>query len=94
MFGRWLIEGYPKVILFDIGSAAWKLDEWKKDVWISAHIGIPWHDRESNDAVIFGYVTCWFIAEVPGARWLPLLHVTRIVSQLKTVARCQYEFCF
>ncbi|KAK2167807.1 hypothetical protein NP493_1259g00013 [Ridgeia piscesae] len=63
VFGRWLIEGYPKVILFDIGSAAWKLDEWKKDVWISAHIGIPWHDRESNDAVIFGYVTCWFIAE-------------------------------
>jgi len=29
-FGHWLIEGSPNVVLFDIGSAAWKLDEWKK----------------------------------------------------------------
>lgn len=28
-YGRWLIDGYPKVVLFDIGSAAWKLDQWK-----------------------------------------------------------------
>jgi len=52
------------VILFDIGSAAWKLEEWKRDVWDSLHIGIPWHDRESNDAVIFGFLTVWFISEV------------------------------
>jgi glycogen(starch) synthase len=32
VYGRWLIEGYPKVVLFDIGSAAWKLDEFKHDV--------------------------------------------------------------
>jgi len=63
-YGRWLIEGSPNVILFDIGSAAWKLEEWKRDVWDSLHIGIPWHDRESNDAVIFGFLTIWFISEV------------------------------
>ena len=63
-FGRWLIDGYPKVVLFDIGSAAWKLDEFKHELWESAGIGIPWHDRESNDAVIFGALVCWFMEEV------------------------------
>lgn len=62
-FGRWLIEGYPKVVLFDIGSAAWKLDEWKRELWECTHIGVPYHDRESNDAIIFGFLTVWFIAE-------------------------------
>ena len=64
MFGRWLIEGYPKVALFDIGSAAWKLDEWKRELWECTHIGVPYHDSESNDAIIFGFLTVWFIAEV------------------------------
>ncbi|XP_076451063.1 glycogen [starch] synthase-like [Babylonia areolata] len=62
-FGRWLIDGYPKVILFDIGSAAWKLDEFKHQLWEHAGIGIPWHDRESNDAVIFGALVTWFMSE-------------------------------
>ena len=64
MFGRWLIEGYPKVALFDIGSAAWKLDEWKRELWECTHIGVPYHDDESNDAIVFGFLTVWFIAEV------------------------------
>ncbi|KAK7486647.1 hypothetical protein BaRGS_00022048, partial [Batillaria attramentaria] len=62
-FGRWLIDGYPKVVLFDIGSAAWKLDEFKHEMWESAGVGIPWHDRESNDAVIFGSLVRWFMEE-------------------------------
>jgi len=59
-----LIEGYPKVALFDIGSAAWKLDEWKRELWECTHIGVPYHDSESNDAIVFGFLTVWFIAEV------------------------------
>lgn len=50
--------------MFDIGSAAWKLDEFKHELWEKASIGIPWHDRESNDAVIFGALVAWFIGEV------------------------------
>ncbi|CAH1786075.1 unnamed protein product [Owenia fusiformis] len=61
--GKWLIEGYPTVILFDIGSAAWMLDNWKREIWESSHIGIPWHDREANDAVIFGALVAWFLGE-------------------------------
>ncbi len=52
------------MVLFDIGSAAWKLDEWKREIWDYARIGVPWHDRESNDAVIFGFLCGWFLAEV------------------------------
>lgn len=64
VYGRWLIDGYPKVILFDIGSAAWKLDEWKKEMWNHTSIGVPYHDRESNDAIILGFLVYWFLSEV------------------------------
>ncbi|EJD74093.1 glycogen synthase [Loa loa] len=60
-YGRWLIDGYPKVVLFDIGSAAWKLDQWKQELWDSCKIGIPYHDSESNDAVILGFMVAIFI---------------------------------
>ena len=63
-YGRWLIDGYPKVVLFDIGSGAWKLDTWKNELWSTSHIGIPWHDRESNDSVILGYMVAMFIQKV------------------------------
>lgn len=61
--GRWLVDGNPQIILFDIGSAAWKLDQFKKDMWESSHIGIPHLDVECNDAVILGYMICDFLAE-------------------------------
>lgn len=38
VYGRWLIDGYPKVVLFDIGSAAWKLDQWKQEVCVTLPI--------------------------------------------------------
>ena len=64
VYGTWLIEGSPTVVLFDIASAAWKLDEWKAELWDAAHIGIPMHDRESNDAIIFAFCVNWFLSEV------------------------------
>uniref|UniRef100_H3CP60 Glycogen [starch] synthase n=1 Tax=Tetraodon nigroviridis TaxID=99883 RepID=H3CP60_TETNG len=63
-FGRWLIEGSPYVILFDIGSAAWNLDRWKGDLWQTCSIGLPYHDREANDALILGSLIAWFFKEL------------------------------
>lgn len=63
-FGRWLIEGSPFVILFDIGSAAWNLDRWKGDLWQTCSIGLPYDDREANDALILGSLIAWFFKEV------------------------------
>ncbi|CAF0920308.1 unnamed protein product [Rotaria sordida] len=59
--GNWLIEGFPQVVLFDIGSAIHRLDDWKGDFFRHARIGIPYHDREANDALVFGFCVFWFI---------------------------------
>ncbi|XP_016121809.1 glycogen [starch] synthase, liver-like, partial [Sinocyclocheilus grahami] len=63
-FGRWLIEGSPYVILFDIGAAAWNLDRWKGDLWNACSIGLPYHDREANNSLIFGSLVAWFFKEL------------------------------
>ncbi|RCN42050.1 starch synthase [Ancylostoma caninum] len=61
MYGRWLIDGYPKVIMFDIGSGASKMNEWKQELFDRCRIGIPHEDIESNDAVIFGFMVAIFL---------------------------------
>ncbi|RXN12822.1 glycogen [starch] muscle [Labeo rohita] len=62
-FGRWLIEGSPYVILLDVGFTAWSLDRWKSELWENCSIGVPWFDREANDAILFGFLTAWLLGE-------------------------------
>lgn len=62
-FGRWLIEGGPLVVLLDVGASAWALERWKGELWETCSIGVPWYDREANDAVLFGFLTTWFLGE-------------------------------
>ena len=52
--GRWLVEGNPQVILFDIGSSSHKMNEFKNELYEKAGIGIPHEDTETNDVTIFG----------------------------------------
>ncbi|PNF40545.1 Glycogen [starch] synthase [Cryptotermes secundus] len=61
--GAWLVDGNPQIILFDIGSGAWKLDEYKQELWNKCNLGIPHLDIEANDAVILGYMVAQFIEE-------------------------------
>ncbi|KAL5273178.1 GYS2 family protein [Megaselia abdita] len=61
--GRWLVDGNPQLILFDIGSGAWKLDQFKGELWDKCHIGIPHLDIETNDAIILGYMVAEFLGE-------------------------------
>ncbi|CAH7669513.1 family 3 glycosyltransferase [Phakopsora pachyrhizi] len=63
LYGRWLIEGGPKVLLFDTGSMLSRLDEWKADLWNLAGIPTPPNDTETNDTIIFGYLVAWFMGE-------------------------------
>lgn len=63
-YGTWLIEGSPRVVLFDLNSAYWKLDEWKQQLWETSRIGVPYHDKESTDAIVLGFLVSWFLAEV------------------------------
>uniref|UniRef100_V5GUK6 Glycogen [starch] synthase n=3 Tax=Anoplophora glabripennis TaxID=217634 RepID=V5GUK6_ANOGL len=61
--GRWLVDGNPQIILMDIGSAAWKLDEYKSELWNKTNIGVPHLDIEANDAIILGYMVADFLGE-------------------------------
>lgn len=63
VYGRWLIDGYPQVLLIDISSAFSRLSDWRTDTWSKCGIGIPQDDSESNDAVLFGYLVSWFLEE-------------------------------
>lgn len=64
LYGRWLIEGAPRVLLFDIGSVSHNLNEWKQDLWNIAGIPTPDHDLETNDAILLGYLVAWFLGEL------------------------------
>ncbi|RKP18936.1 glycogen synthase [Rozella allomycis CSF55] len=63
VYGRWLIEGYPTVILFDVHGTMYRLNEWKKDLWEKAGIPSPTDDFEMNDSIVFGYLVAWFLGE-------------------------------
>lgn len=63
LYGRWLIEGGPTVLLFDTGSMMSRLDEWKSDLWNLAGIPTPTNDAETNETVVFGYLVAWFLGE-------------------------------
>lgn len=63
-YGRWLIDGAPRILLIDTKTGYQWLDEWKTDLWNMAGIPIPADDDETNEAVVFGYLVTWFLGEV------------------------------
>ena len=63
LYGRWLIEGAPRVLLFELGSAWQWLNEWKSDLWNSVGIPSPEGDSETNETILFGYLVAWFLGE-------------------------------
>ncbi|PKC09560.1 family 3 glycosyltransferase [Rhizophagus irregularis] len=71
MYGRWLIESAPHVLLFDTGSVSTRLEEWKADLWKVASIPSPPNDQEVNDAILFGYL---FVAREKNAAVIAHFH--------------------
>ena len=61
--GRWLVDGNPQVILFDVGSAASNMSLFKQELFDAAGIGAPHGDIEVNDVIIFGFMVAQFIAD-------------------------------
>lgn len=64
VYGRWLIEGAPRVILFELDSVRGYLNEWKTDLWDLAGIPSPDSDYETSDAILLGYTVAWFLGEL------------------------------
>lgn len=62
-YGRWLIEGDPKVILFDLESARSYLGHWREELWKSCKIGIPDTDSETLNTLLFGGLVAWFLGK-------------------------------
>lgn len=63
-YGRWLIEGAPRVILFELDSVRGYLNEWKGDLWSLVGIPSPENDWETNDSILLGYTVAWFLGEL------------------------------
>ncbi len=61
-----------QVVLFDLASALSRQDTWRKELWELSHIGVPDSDQESRDAIMFGFLTYWFLKEVS----VPCTHTT------------------
>uniref|UniRef100_A0A2K6RKK3 Glycogen [starch] synthase n=1 Tax=Rhinopithecus roxellana TaxID=61622 RepID=A0A2K6RKK3_RHIRO len=92
-FGRWLIEGSPYVVLFDIGYSAWNLDRWKGDLWEACSVGIPYHDREANDMLIFGSLTAWFLKESFSVSQAGVQGLDLSSLQAPQLVKCVILFC-
>ena len=88
LYGRWLIQGAPQVLLFDTTCSSHHLDKWTRDLWTFAGIPVPPHDAETNDAILFGYLIAWFLGEVSNRPWIiPSLWLTcQYVSRQLTTA--------
>lgn len=62
--GKWLVDGQPPAILFDVESARSRfgdddIERFKKDQGID----IPDNDQETTDAILFGYMVADFLTE-------------------------------
>lgn len=80
------------MVLLDVGASAWALERWKGELWDTCNIGVPWYDREANDAVLFGFLTTWFLGEVgrttdPTSAFLPRLETIIIIITITPWAR-------
>ena len=59
----YFIKSVPVPVKSDI--LKWRiLDGWKSEFWDAVHIGIPFQDQESNDAIVLGFLVAWFLQEV------------------------------
>lgn len=61
--GKWLVDGLPQVILFDIGSLSKHLDDWRHELFSKTRISGPFSDSEFNDCILYGFGCAWFIGE-------------------------------
>lgn len=94
VFGRWLIDGYPKVLLFDLVSSQHRLEQWRKELWEMSNIGVPDSDNDAKDAIIFGFLTNWFVTEfmnrLPGPAPMVVTHFHEWLSGIGLIVlRCK-----
>lgn len=63
-YGKWLIEGTPSIILFDLDSCRTQYENLRKDLKEHGGIPIEGEDQETIDGVIFGHLVNKFMSLV------------------------------
>ncbi|MFN0200722.1 MAG: glycosyltransferase [Bacteroidia bacterium] len=63
-YGRWLISGRPKVVLFNLVSAWHHLHDIKYDLWEHHDISTPANDELVNQVIVFGHLMKIFMLEL------------------------------
>lgn len=63
-YGRWLISGRPKVVLFNLQSAWHQLNDIKFDLWENHDIPTPNKDNLIDQVLVFGEMTRIFLSEL------------------------------
>lgn len=61
-FGRWLVQGYPRVLLLDIDSVRHHTAEWSGELR-SLNVTVSDHDSEATDALLFGFLVSHFVRD-------------------------------
>ena len=59
-YGRWLIDGRPRVLLIDYRARFWQLDADKFALWNDHGISSPTSDGEVNEVIAFGFAVTEF----------------------------------
>jgi glycogen(starch) synthase len=62
-FGRWLVAGYPKALLFDYRGHSDRLDDYRRRLWEDFRIPAPVEDHETSDAIVFGNLVAEFLTD-------------------------------
>ncbi|KAJ1503374.1 glycogen synthase isoform 1 [Coelomomyces lativittatus] len=86
LFGRWLIESAPYVLLFDLHSMQHRFQEWKQDFQGQCQIQVHEQDEESKKAIVFGYLVSWFLGEFVHRSALSTLCIAHFHEWLAGVA--------
>lgn len=63
-YGKWLVEGRPRVLLMEVGTASQFFDGWRRDFEGRTGAELPADDEKTSDALEFGYLATWFFREV------------------------------
>ncbi|MBX7243420.1 MAG: glycosyltransferase [Bacteroidia bacterium] len=63
-YGRWLISGRPKVVLFNLQSAEHLLNDIKFNLWEDHDIPTPNKDTLVDQVLVFGYMVQVFLLEL------------------------------
>jgi len=62
-YGRWLVTGNPRVLLFDFFAAFHRLNEFRGRFWQDCGINYPDNDSETNDCLAFAYLLAEFFED-------------------------------